>query len=311
MPIPTMKNIKKKTLTQAAVLISLTFGYCFGTQTETMQIREVKNIDSSLAKLEYRVTLFQDSFFLYDPVGIELWVKNLGSDTAQVWFDPTQGWVLQDQDGKLYPSTVHIHYTGPKVIQPGDSLGGLTGLSDNGVRIPGPYPYLVLPVGQYSVYYKIGNDSTSPLAFRVVEPEGEENKALKLFLDAYFPINGEKFLQGTPQQRTEFVREHVKKLLRFVERNPKSVYAVVALPEALTATWNILHDHKLAYQINNRIMREYPESRLNGFNFLKAYYRDDPAGLRVVLDSIIRVNPHPRITAGALKTLKDVEKEKK
>lgn len=301
----------KKGFVLGSWLLLLAFQFCFGSQSETMQVRSFINPDSTAATLEYRVTLLQDTFLLYDPVGIHLWVKNLSSDTAQVWFDQTQGWVLKDQDGKQYVSTVSILYAGPRFIPPVDSFGGLTGLdSDYGIKIPGPYPYPSLPVGKYEVYYKIGRDSTALLTFRVVEPKGSEGEALKYFLDAYSPIIGSKFSQSTSEQRTAFFREHVEKLLHFVDRYPKSVYAIDALPQALSAAWGILHDHGFAYQINNKIMRDYPNSRLNGFDFLKAYYADNSAALRAVLDSIIKVNPHPRITAGAKATLRELGLEK-
>ena len=297
----------KKVLSQGLGLVLLAVQFCFGIQTETMQVRRFINPESTAAKLEYRVTLLQDSFLLYDPVGIELWVKNFGPDTAEVWLDPMQGWILWDQDGKVYPSSDHVHYTGPEVISPGDSLGGLTGLSDHGVVLPGPYRHRVLPRGEYKIYYKIDSDSTLPFNFKVVEPQGEEAKALKQYLDAFSPTSEEKFFKTSRPEKRKFFAENVKRLLQFADRYPASTYAVTALSYASTTAWVNLRDRQLVHKIQMKLIRDYPDSRIDHIGYLKFHYINNPTAFRAILDSVVKANFHPKLTAKAKEALKKLD----
>lgn len=292
-------------------LVLIAFDLCLGVQREVVKITKIASNGATIRKLEYHVTMLQDSFLLYNPVAIWLGVRNLGPDTAQVWFDATAGWVLHDQSGRSYSSTVAVDYAAPRIIQPGDSIGSVTSLSDYGITIPGPFTSPALPVGEYKVYYKIEHDSTPPFTFKVVEPKGEEGKALALYLDAFSPTSGDSFFQTKDKERVELLREHANRLLQVVDRYPKSVYAIDAVSRALSTAWDALYDRKLAFEINARIIRDFPDSRLNGIGFFKAYYGDDRAAYRATLDSIIKVNPHPKVTAAAKQALKDLKKENK
>ena len=96
------------------------------------------------------------------------------------------------------------------------------------------------------------------------------------------------------------------------DRYPKSVYARTALPLAIGTAWNGLSDGELAYRITGRLLRQFPDLYWEGIYFLSAYYstKGDTVAFKIELDSIIKANSHPKLTAAARQELKKLEVKK-
>lgn len=261
------------------------------------------------AKLEYRISVNKATYLLYEPVIAELCVKNVSNKTAKIYWNITEGWVIHDQSGKLYRSALHAGMYPPyREIRPGDSLKETAGIQFYGIIIPGPYRTRTFSIGDYEVYHEqAGKNST--IRFRVMQPEGEEAEALKVYLSAYEPTADEDYANFPRDEQDRLRKEEIKRFQILAGRFPKSVYAMPALNSAVSSAWNGLHDGELAYKINARLMREYPEIYDGGIEFLKLYYytKKDKVGYRVELDSIAKANTHSKLTNAAKQALKRLE----
>lgn len=261
-------------------------------------------------KVEYRISLTKEIFFIYEPVLAELWIKNPNADTVKIWTQlKWEDWSLQDQNGKYYKLNIHVTAFPSEIpIPSGDSLGNVRDFRDYGETNPDqPYPYGFLPVGEYKLSYQIGDDRTAPpLTFKVVEPTGEEGEALKSYLDAYKPIQrGENFYNASTDERIRLNKESMKKLVAFVDRHPKSVYSAHALESASSKAW-MFGEGGLAYRLETRRANEYGDPTMRHFDFLHMYHvmtRRDTAGYLAELDSIMRKSANPRLKFEARKAL--------
>ena len=261
-------------------------------------------------KLEYRVSLIKDTFILYEPVVAEMWVKNISQDTVRV-LDPTVAdWIIEDEKGNKYPPKV-LNDVVDQRLSPADSFGGTIGIQHHGVSMPPPYPFFSFPVGKYNATFKV-KDFTKIFVFYVVEPKGENAEAIKLYLEAFEPYWGEQFSRASPAERIELGKEEVRRLLVVADRYPRSPYANVALTKAISSAWGSAGDAELSHRLTLRALRELPQKNWTYMHFLRAYYetKGDALGLNNELDSIIRVNSHPRLTATARQELKKLESKK-
>ncbi|MCI0526943.1 MAG: hypothetical protein L0Y56_05745 [Nitrospira sp.] len=176
------------------------------------------------------------------------------------------------------------------------------------------YPYSFLPVGEYTISYRVDSNSTDPMKLEVVEPTGNEARALRQFLDAYVPINDSVNNRRKGEKRRRGFPEQVERLIAFVDSFPNSVYAAKALSSAETHAWNLLGDGELAYRLNKRLIREYGDPFMSGLEFFKLYYlmtRNDTLGFKMELDSLIRKSDNQQLIQSAHQKLKMLERAKK
>lgn len=261
------------------------------------------------AQLEYRVTLTKPVYLLHEPAAGVVWVKNISDKAVTTRVVISEGWFIFDQDGKRFKPQFSDLYL-PVEIKPGDSLGGVVGLEGYGI-LHRLYRLFYFPLGDYTVYYKVGRDSTARMHFRVVEPTGEDAEALKFFLEANSVTTGKEFFGGGPEVKDSLFREEVRRLQLLADRYPKSFYAYRALTSSFETAHNILHDGELLYDINARLMRQFPQTRADAIDFLREYYKShkDMDGFRKELEKIIEENLGSNLTAAAKKALEKLEEK--
>lgn len=288
----------------------LTTGSAISSQTRVF----LAKLDyGSRPTLEVRVSLNKDTFLLYEPVIGEVWAKNVSSDDAEIYFYNT--WGIQDRNGQDYsPGGTTVCF--PNGIKPGDSLGGTIDLFEEAggalamVSSGAYYRYrcLAFPIGEYKVHPPFAPDSIS-LIFHVVEPWGDEVKALELYLDALSPFTRENYRSSSVTGGSRLITESVSKLELVADIYPKSVYAGLALSEA--ARMASSYERKLSYQIITRLIQEYPEVALWtwAIAFLRVHYQNENyvAGFEEELKRIIELNADEKLTARAREALRELE----
>lgn len=121
-------------------------------------------------KLVYRVSLAKNTFVLLEPISVEIWVKNISTDTARFLLTKPLGWTVLGEEDKSYKHTDLSIKMLPYHIKPGDSIGGLTKIGRLDMYNPesfsdlfSSFPYF--PLGTYRAFF--GKD-TVPFLFRVV-----------------------------------------------------------------------------------------------------------------------------------------------
>lgn len=285
----------------------------FGEQVHIFN-REIDGV-----KLEYRISLPQDTFLIYQGIGVGLWVKNVSQKNISVEkisynrnpINDNHSWSISDSVGKNYPSNFwadRAFVTPAPMLKPCDSIGGTMGLSDHGIIDNNQlYPYDFFPKGTYTAKYPF---DSLPFIFYVVEPTGEESEALKLFLDAFYPSRRDTLWKLPSEERLPLMRESAEKLLQMADRFPKSIYAYDALTFAALTCWTI-SDHERWYQIQQQIIEKYPSASVGSLSSLMSYYKekDDFAGYKNELKNIIKRGANPKLTAAAKKVLRSAKKD--
>lgn len=286
----------KKLCASVTILMLLDFGYLTASQSRLIVATE----DGE--QLLYRIHLIKDTLLLHEHLWVDIWVKSVSEKQVTSSFTPLIGWTIKDDREKEYPSLVHVHPLSVK-INPGDSLGGRAGLG---------WGYgSSLPEGNYVLSYWLFGDSVSPLTFSVVKPQGEEAEALEFYLKSYRVMS---FVDEVKLPREDFKKLHKDRttdLIKFVSRFPKSIYAPQALSSAASSAGSVTGDKELAFQLNLRLLEEYSDPFLRGFEFVKFYYKakKDPNGYRLELEKIIKTHPDSTLVARAKRALNELEVE--
>lgn len=283
--------------------------YAFAEQVHVFH-REIDGV-----KLEYRISLPKDTFFIYQPINVKLWVTNLSKksiplekiDYTRNPTNNTHAWSIQDRNGKNYPSHLWIGYefiTKDPKLKPCDSIGGVMGLNIYGITDTTQlYPHDFFPNGVYTAKYRL--DSV-PFLFRVIEPTGEEAKALNTYLNAFYPSRWDTINSITSsEERIKLFNKTSVLLLEMVANYPNSLYSPLALSHARGINTDSI------YTMVRRLIKEFPQKGPIYIDALKFYseWKNDEFRLREELKKIIEEESHPELIAKAKEELKAVKME--
>jgi hypothetical protein len=139
----------------------------------------------------------------------------------------------------------------------------------------------------------------------VVQPTGEEKKALALFEEAYrlHWLCGDKDIEKWEEVFYGY--------LELADRFPRSVYAPVALRLAL-GRGNIIGDKRIVIAVAKKLIEEYPSSPYLAlaFPYLVDHYKllQDKAGAIEYMKELIEKHPNPEISEKAEYWLGRIEK---
>lgn len=303
-------------------LIGLLFSFLIGGQVFSQNVSAnsstlTATIEKDGAKLQYSIFMEKDSFFLYEPVRIEVWVKNVSNKSARIYSPFIPGWIVTTASGKEVEPAYSVSISAGLVeLKAGDSLGGPDDLSRYGAHLSGIQHVRLIgfPVGNYKAYYQgVPKESMKLIEFHSVQPAGREAEALKAFQQALKPFGRPEFERADAAERLRLMKQEVSDLRAFADRYLGSIYSAQALSLAALTAWNILNDKEQGYQITKRMIKFYPEEASYRLHILKAYYEDkrDLKSLHDELDRIIQQNAHPKLTAAAREALKQLENRKR
>ncbi len=243
-----IKNIIQNLLLATLIVVLLSF-----------QIKA----DESNRKLE--INLSKSKYLVYEPIWLDVFFKNVSNDSLSLpWIclecrDGSLEIELKDSKGKFYEYTGMIWNVSHGEISKhkyGPQEGIFTTynlLESNGSYINGSFYPKSLPPEMYSIRLCRGSNCSELINFEIIEPNGSEEKALKLLMDGFHATHFKKF-----KERIDFF-----KLL--IDDYSSSVYA----PKALLHI-GMYPTQKEAEEILNienlsiELLQRYPNS---GYNF--------------------------------------------
>jgi len=261
-------------------------------------------------KLGIEIWIDKDEFLTHEPIVVHYTVTNIGDSMAYLNFQMIEeDFVIEDENGNRYRSHIRGTYGGGELFAPGEIH---TGNLDIGGR------YGVKGVGEYTCYVhsypffcwdaEFLNSNT--VEFKVIEPKGEEEKALNLFFEAE-KLKYARSEAGGP----DFSKKEPTflKYQELVDRYPKSVYA----PKALSAAVGVYYYSRNAEQRRRvipvciRLIEGYPDSY-----YLRAAFTDllqtyeslkDKEGAIKTMQNLIKEHPSTGVSEEAERRLKKVE----
>jgi tetratricopeptide (TPR) repeat protein len=249
-------------------------------------------------------------FLTREPISIRYEVKNVGNSPAVMIFHALKGYFkIKDKRGKVYPNTLSFSYGfACDTLKPNEIFEGSEGIDSR---------YGIVQPGEYICYLESPKWGDTPSAksneikIKVKDSEGEEKKALDMFLEA----EKLKYARGKDGKKDLKKRDvGFQKYQELVDKYPNSIYA----PQALQAAIGIykysvnMEEMRKVIQLCLRLIENYPDSYSFGdvscdlIDIYKAL--KDKQGAIKTLKELIQKHPNSKISAEAEIRLKQIEK---
>jgi hypothetical protein len=241
-------------------------------------------------KLEARLKLYKHQYLLREPIWVKVQVTNIGSEPGKIGFVGFEGLRMQDANDTLYPCRLSIDRMGHRTINAGQTFEEhFNILSFYGAMEDSFHVRYYLPPQKYQIYYDLGDSVRSETgSFSVIEPEGDELKAMNLLKEAYdlqIQKKGEEF---------------IGKLRQLVREYPNSHYCAYALLIAATniEEWSELIDR-------------FPDSgeAIRAIEYIDGacLSKNDDVGFKNAMQDIIRKHPNTDVAKEARDRLRGLK----
>jgi len=250
-----------------------------------------KDLGNPATELEVQLILYKSEYLLREPIWVKITVTNVGKEKGWLYFTAVEDFRIKDSKNKEYPSNVSTSGS-PGTIKPGETWEDETnllfwyGLPEDKYRV-----YWYLPPEKYTIYFQLSNGIRSAsYEFEVLEPKGDELRAMTLLKESYDLLIERKWDKSTNKMREIY------------QKYPNSRYA----PFSLLRTASTLEDFY-------KLIQEYPNSReaprvINAITDI--FKREkDKAGCIDSLNSLMKRFPNTDISKGAEKQLKILKEE--
>ena len=260
-------------------------------------------------KLGIRIWIDKDEFLTHEPIVVRYTVTNIGDSMAYLNFQMIEeDFVIEDEDGNRYRSHIRGTYGGGQPFAPGETHRGNL---DIGGR------YGVIGVGEYTCHvysypffcWNAEFLNSNRIEFKVVEPKGQEEGALHLFLEAEKLAWARSEAGGPDLAKKELA---FLKYQELVDKFPKSVYAPKALRAAIGTYLHTREHRRRVIPVCLRLIEEYPNSYYwsSGFSHLIGTYEveKDKAGAMKSMQELIDKHPNTKISERAEHWLEKIEK---
>lgn len=261
-------------------------------------------------KLKIEIRSDKGEFLTHEPIIVHYTVKNVGDSMAYLNFHMIEeDFVIEDEKGQRYRSHIRGTYGGGQLFAPGE-------IFTKGFDIGGRYG--IHEVGEYTCYihsYPFFSPNatflnSNTIKLKVVEPKGEEKKALNLYLDAGKArgSEGECCISDSAKKDIAF-----QKYLDLVDKYPNSIYA----PKALRAAYLMYLysrnpiERRRVVPVCTKLIEDYPDSYyfMWAFTSLVGYFESlkDKEGAKKAMQYLIDKHPNTNISQEAKRRLKMVE----
>jgi hypothetical protein len=248
-------------------------------------------------QLEIRIWTEKEVYFSHEPIFVHFELKNVGDSSFAVsaTFDYVKElFHITNDKGRRCLNTLLGFYCGNSILQPGESYKDSEEIGSR---------YGVTGPGIYTCFLEVQHHKSNILKFRIIEPEGDEKKALDLYLEA------DNLLWCNDKDPVKFKRAFYK-FLELVEKYPKSVYAPRALRLAVLRSEIV--DKPVLISVCKKHIENYPDSPYLGIVFLHLaeYYEalKDKRGAEEYMNFLIGKYPNTSISERAENWLKKIEK---
>jgi hypothetical protein len=231
-------------------------------------------------KLEAKLILYKNQYLLREPIWVKVQVTNVGSEPGRFSYINIDGLKIQDSNGTPYPCRLFIDRA-PTTIKPGTFDKQFNILNWYGVKEDTFQVRFYLAPQKYQIYYDVGYGVRSESdSFSVLEPKGDEIKAMNLLKESY----------DLQTQRKD--NESLGKVKELVQEYPNSHYYVYAL---------LLSAGGLEDWYN--LIQRFPESReaIQAIGSIALTYenRKDKHGFEDAMNNLIQKYPNTDIAKEA------------
>jgi len=252
--------------------------------------------------LEAKLEFFKTKYLVREPIWVKVQVTNIGDKEGDFYFMTSDRLIIKDPKGKVYPSNISVEYIAPVTIGPHETL-------ENEFEVLASYGlpehrfakgwWWYLPPNKYTVYYELSyllnKNVKSPVdTFEVLEPKGNEIKAMNLLVDSFNLLIEKK------------TKESLEKLDNLIHQYPNSVYASFAWLRKIS-----IHRIYLDSTTCNELIEKYPDSReaIAAIKVMSAIYQTqkDKKGFVNAMNDLIKKYPGTDISTEAEKQLKQVK----
>jgi len=240
------------------------------------------------AKLGAELKIYKTEYQLREPIWVELKAINIRDEKGYFYFYTSLH--IEDSKGQTYPCQVY-NTMFPTTIEPQETLEyEFNVLNEYGIPEEDKFRiFRYLPPEKYTIYYHLQKNVKSGIYnFKVVQPEGEELKAMNLLKESY-----DLFIERKWEESTNKMRE-------IFEKYPKSRYA----PFSLLRTANTLQEF---YEL----IENYPNSReaVRAVSGIADIFRrkKDKAGYIDSMNGLIKKFPNTDISKEAGKQKKQIK----
>jgi TolA-binding protein len=262
----------------------------------------------SAVQLKIEIWSDKDEYLTREPISVHYRVKNVGDEPAIMIFHALKGdFRIEDQQGKVYPNTASFSYGFiSDTLKPNESVEGSEGIDAR---------YAIVKAGEYTCYLqtppwiKAPITKSNQIIIKVNDPEGEEKKALELYLEA----EELSWCKDKDPQKWELGFQKYQEL---VDKYPKSVYA----PQSLYAAMMVylysqnLDERRKIFAVCKRLIEEYPNSGpfMISFTELVDTYKTlkDKQGAIKTMKELMEKHPNTKISEEAERRLEQIEKWK-
>ena len=263
-------------------------------------------------KLQIRIWTEKDQFFVHEAIPVHYEIKNISASTLRLCFTMIyEDFIIKDQQGRGYAPRIRGSYGACRdTLEPGE-------IHQNKLNVSGSYA--VQNAGEYTcyIYTRPSNvlhfpwTKSNPIEFKVIEPKGDEKKALDMFLEAERLKYSRKRGGGRDLKKAEL---GFLKYQELVDRYPNSIYAALSLDCALGVyefSTNLQERRKLI-PVCTRLMENYPNSLYfaSAFSSLVDVYEvlKDKEGAIKIMQELIKKHPDSKISERAEYWVERIEK---
>ena len=262
-------------------------------------------------KLQIRIWSDKDQFFVQEPISVHYEVKNISDSTVFLSFGMIhEDFVIRDEQGRGYGTRLKGSWVPLDSLRAGQSHQAALNVCEwYGVKNVGEYTCSIHTQPSAVLHFEWIKSNT--IKFKVIEPKGEEKKALSLYLEAG-KLRGARSRAGGPDLTK--LELGFWKYQELVNKYPNSVYA----PLALRSAWGTyrysqnLEDRKKNIPVYKRLIESYPNSHYVASAFcglVETYEKfKDKSGAIQAMKELIKKHPNTKISERAEYWLEKIEK---
>jgi tetratricopeptide (TPR) repeat protein len=264
----------------------------------------------SAGRLQIEIWSDKIEYLTREPISVHYKVKNVGDKPVIMIFHALKGYFkIKDQQGREYPNMFSFSYAFiSDSLKPNESFEGSEGIDARyGIRQPGEYTcYLETPKWVNTPVTK-----SNEIKIKVKDPEGEEKKALELYLEA------EKLKYGKDEQGRKDLKKRELGFLKYqelVKKYPNSIYAPLSLKAAIGVYFysRDLAERRKTIPLCSKLIEDYPDfyDFAGTFTDLVHTYEilKDKAGAINTMKELIKKHPNTKISERAEYWLEKIEK---
>jgi hypothetical protein len=259
-------------------------------------------------KLQIRIWTEKDQFFVHEPIPVHYEVKNISESTVRLSFGMIhEDFVIKDEQGRGYATHFRGSFSGGgDSLRPSESHNAIVDVSGYyGVTNVGEYTCYIYTQPSAVLHFPWTKSNT--IKFKVIEPKGDEKKALDLFLEAEkLKYSRDKIYGGRDLKKAEL---GFLKYQELVDKYPNSIYAPLALQEAIGIYLYSENpeDLKKIIPVCLKLIENYQEDVFCDLVGLYEILKDKEGAIKT-MKGLIEKHPNTKISERAGYWLEKIEK---